>query len=130
VVTEVTELRPRTTCKRERQRYLIEANPAWLRSLPSSQFRGAGAPRWWRWRTEWLWESPYCDLTPAEIGALVRLVCMFARSHDAYTFAKFETHRKELNFYQLSDALLRKVCKKLPQLTISVITESGEFKDL
>ena len=116
--------------KRERTNYLIKANPTWLHDLTLSSYRGAGAPRWWRLSTEWLWEPPYSELSPAELGALVRLVCMFTRSHSAYTEGAFETHKRELARYRLSDSILCNLCMKLPQVDISVITGSGEIKEL
>ena len=116
--------------KRERLCYRIEANVKWLHGLTLSAYRGVGAPRWWRLNTEWLWEPPYSELSPAEMGALVRLVCMFTRSHSAYTEGVFETHKKELLRYQLSDTLLRNLCTKLPQLNVSVATESFGFMKL
>lgn len=123
----VVPTEPAKRRKRERTNYLIKANPTWLHGLTLSAYRGAGAPRWWRLSTEWLWEPPYSELSPAELGALVRLVCMFTRSHSAYTEGAFETHKKELARYRLSDTLLRNLCTKLPQLNVSVATESCEF---
>ena len=127
---EVTELLPRTTRKRERNIYVVKADVNWLHDLTLSSYLAKGAPTWWRFFTKWLWTPPYSEFTPAELGALVKLIGMFMRDREAYNTGMFETHRKELRIHGLTDALIRKVSRKLGKLEIFLVTEGGKFKEL
>ena len=120
----------RSNRKRERLIYVVKADATWLHDLTLSSYVAKGAPTWWRFFTKWLWTPPYSELSPAELGALVKIIGMFMRDRDAYSIGVFETHRKELRIHGLTDALIRKVSRKLGKLEISVLTEDGEIREL
>ena len=120
---------PLFSCKRERFVYLIQAKPEWLHELTKG-YRGKSSPSWWAYPTNWIWKPPYCDLSLVQRGALVTLISMFCRDRDAFNQGCFETHRKELRLHGLTDRVLRGISDNFEQIQISVISESGEIKNL
>jgi len=130
VSAEVTELRSRTTRKRERLIYVIQADVKWLHSLTHRSYLGKSGPTWWACPTKWLWTPPYSDLSLVHRGALVTLIQMFCRDRDAYNGGSFEAHRKELRVHGLTDRVLRGISDNFEQIQISVISGSGEIKEL
>ena len=130
MVADVTELRPRTTRKRERLIYVIRADLKWLHSLTHRSYLGKSGPTWWALPTKWLWTPPYSQLSVSELGALAKLVCMFMRDQDSYNTGTLESDRKELRLHGLSDALLHKLCNNFGKVEISLVSGSGEIKDL
>lgn len=116
--------------KRERHIYLLQADSQWLHTLTHRSYLGKSGPTWWAYPTKWIWTPPYCELSLVQRGALVTLICMFCRDRDAYNSGAFETHRKELRMHGLSDSVLREISNNFEQIQISVISGSGEIKDL
>lgn len=55
---------------------------------------------------------------------------MFMRDMSAFQSGLLITHRKELRSFGLTDKLLRRVCGRCELIRISVITASGEIRDL
>ena len=116
--------------KRTADTIVVQADQHWLHSLTHRSYLGKTGPRWWSFQTEWLWTPPYSQLTVVQLGGLVRLVCMLCRSRDSYNEATFQTTRKELRFYGLSDHVLRAISKNFAHVKISLLTGTGEIRDL
>ncbi len=129
-MVEIAELRPGTTRKRERHLYAIKANQHWLHSLTHRSYLGKAGPTWWALQTGWLWNPTYTQLSASELGALVRIVCMFMRDRDSYNSCELLTDRKELRMHGISPHVLCGISKKFTHVEISLITEPGEIKEL
>ena len=116
--------------KRQRFTYLIRAEPEWLHSLTHKSYLGKSGPTWWAMPTKWLWEPTYTQLSAAELGALIRIICMFMRDRDSYNSGELLTDRKELRMHGISPHVFCEISKNFMHVEISLVTESGEIKNL
>ena len=116
--------------KREPHAILIQFDRQFIQGRVLKGYVGKAAPRWFRIDVEWLWRRPFSELSIAERGALVTLIMMVMRSRDAFDQGMAETTWRELRWHGVTEKILRRLCSNFAQLTISVVTETGEVKDL
>lgn len=93
-------------------------------------FRGKGAAEFIRQRTDELWDPPFSELSAAEYGAFRRILAMFARSKLSLKERSMVVTAKELKMHGISMHVLKQLCTKVMQIEISLLTDSGEIKDL
>lgn len=116
--------------KQSADRIIVRFNPEWLSGTVLRGHRGDGAPRWFRCDVSWLWLPPLNELSPAELGAFLRLLHMLMRGANCRDVVEFETNRKELRLYGISDRILASVRTKCRNLEISLLADTGEIKEL
>ena len=81
------------------------------------------------WHDE-LWDPCFSRLSAAEYGAFRRILAMFARSKRALKEKQIVVTAKELKMHGITLRVLKQLCANVNQLEISLLTESGEIKDL
>lgn len=115
--------------KRVANNYCIKVNPNYMQKVLKG-FRGKGSAEFFRQHTDELWDPYLSRLSAAEYGAFRRILAMFARSKRALKENLIVVTAKELKMYGITPRVLRQVCANVPQLEISLLTESGEIRDL
>ena len=115
--------------KRVANNYAITISPAYMTKILAG-FRGKGAAEFFRQYTDDLWQPPFSEMTCADYGAVRRILSMFARSKAALRDNMIVVTAKELKMYGISIPRLRRLCTKWNVFDISLLTESGEIKDL
>ena len=93
-------------------------------------FRGYGSAEFFRQHTDELWSPEFSRLTVAEYGAFRRILALFTRSKMAIKENVIVVTAKELRMHGISLRVLQQLCAKLVHIEISLLTESGEIKDL
>jgi hypothetical protein len=127
----VTQLpaRRRKCGKRTVHHYLVRISSHYLAKVLKG-FRGEGAATFFRQHTEELWDAQLSTLSIAEYGAWRRLLAMFARSAAALRDQEIVVTAKELRMHGISMHILRRLDRNVAYVKISLLTESGEIKDL
>ena len=115
--------------KRTAISYHIRINPHYMKKLLTG-FRGIGSAEYFRQHTDELWSPEFSRLSVAEYGAFRRILAMFARSKMALKENIIVVTERELKMHGITMRVLRQLCANLNQLQISLLTESGEIKDL
>ena len=115
--------------KRTANNYHIRINPHYMRKILTG-FRGQGSAEFFRQHTDELWSAEFSRLSAAEYGAFRRILAMFARSKMAIKENIIVVTEKELKMHGITMRVLRQLCANVNQLEISLLTESGEIKDL
>lgn len=119
----------RKTGKRVANNYIIQINGSYMQKILTG-FRGEGSAQFFRQHTEELWDPIFSRLSIAEYGAWRRLLAMFARSRDAIQQRCIFVTAKELRMHGISLHILRRLGTNMPHVEISLLTESGEIKDI
>lgn len=115
--------------KRIANNYCIQINPHYMQKILAG-FRGEGSAQFFRQHTDELWEPIFSQLSIAEYGAWRRLLAMFARSREAIKQRCIVVTAKELRMHGISLHVLRRLATNMPHVEISLLTESGEIRDL
>ena len=115
--------------KRTANKYCIQISPTYMEKMLKG-FRGKGAAEFFRQRTDELWDPPFSELSAAEYGAFRRILAMFARSKLSLKERSMVVTGKELKMHGISMHVLKQLCTKVMQVEISLLTDSGEIKDL
>ena len=93
-------------------------------------FKGKGSAEFFRQYTDELWDPQFSRLSAAEYGAFRRILAMFARSKLSLKERMIVVTAKELKMHGISVRVLRQLCAHVTQIEISLLTDSGEIKDL
>ncbi|MCH9003839.1 MAG: hypothetical protein IH838_00985 [Proteobacteria bacterium] len=125
----VVSLDLRRPGKRLANTYCIQINPVYMQKMLKG-FRGHGSAEFFRQHTDELWEAQFSAMTCAEYGAFRRILAMFARSKKALKEKMIVVTKKELQMHGISVHLLTQVGERLGHVNISLLTGSGEIKDL
>lgn len=120
---------PRQAGKRVANNYCIRISPTYMAKALSG-FKGKGSAEFFRQYTDELWDAHFSQLSVAEYGAFRRILAMFARSKRALMERMIVVTAKELQMHGISVRVLRQLCAHVTQLEISLLTDSGEIKDL
>lgn len=115
--------------KRTANIYHIRINSCYLQKILTG-FRGYGSAEFFRQHTDELWSPEFSRLSVAEYGAFRRILAMFTRSKMAIKENIIVVTEKELKMHGITMRVLRQLCANVNQLKISLLTESGEIKDL
>lgn len=117
------------TAKRTAYNYCIQISPTYMAKILQG-FRGKGSAEFFRQHTDELWDPHFSRLSAAEYGAFRRILAMFARSKRALKENMIVVTGKELKMHGITMRVLRQLCANVSHLKISLLTESGEIKDL
>ncbi len=115
--------------KRIAHNYCIQISPTYMANILKG-FRGKGSAEFFRQHTDELWNPPFGQMTCADYGAFRRILGLFARSKQSLKDNMIVVTKKELNMHGISLAMLRRHCLQFGILQISLLTETGEIKDL
>ncbi len=115
--------------QRTANNYCIKISPMYMEKILKS-FRGKGSAEFFRQHTDELWDPHFSRLSAAEYGAFRRILAMFARSKRSLNEKMIVVTGKELKMHGITMRVLKQLCANVTHLEISLLTESGEIKDL
>ena len=125
-IVDIASVRPG---KRIAYNYSIQISPTYMAKILKG-FRGKGSAEFFRQHTDELWDPHFSRLSAAEYGAFRRILAMFARSKKSLKENLMVVTAKELKMHGITLRVLKQVCANVNHLKISLITETGEIKDL
>ncbi len=126
---KVVDLVAHQSGKRVAINYCIQISPTYMAKILKG-FRGKGAAEFFRQHTDELWIPPFGNMSCADYGAFRRILALFTRSKQTLKENMIVVTKKELNMHGISLHILRRLCRQFEILQISLLTESGEIKDL
>ena len=126
---KVVDLVARQTGKRVANNYCIRISPTYMEKVLTG-FKGKGSAEFFRQYTDELWDPHFSRLSAAEYGAFRRILAMFARSKKSLKERLIVVTAKELKMHGITLRVLKQLCANVTQLEISLLTDSGEIKDL
>lgn len=109
--------------------YCIQISPTYMANILQG-FRGKGSAEFFRQHTDELWKPPFSNMSCADYGAFRRILALFTRSKQSIKENMIVVTKKELNMHGISLHMLRRHSMQFGILQISLLTESGEIKDL
>ena len=125
-IVDIASVRPG---KRIAYNYSIQISPTYMAKILKG-FRGKGSAEFFRQHTDELWDPHFSRLSAAEYGAFRRILAMFARGKKSLKENLMVVTAKELKMHGITLRVLKQVCANVNHLKISLITETGEIKDL
>ena len=126
---KVVDLVAHQAGRRTANNYCIKISPTYMEKILQS-FRGKGSAEFFRQHTDELWDPHFSRLSAAEYGAFRRILAMFARSKRTLNEKMIVVTGKELKMHGITMRVLKQLCANVTHLEISLLTESGEIKDL
>lgn len=127
--TKIVDIATHRPGKRIAYNYSIQISPTYMAKILKG-FRGKGSAEFFRQHTDELWDPHFSRLSAAEYGAFRRILAMFARSKMALKENMIVVTAKELKMHGITLRVLKQLCANVHHLKISLLTESGEIKDL
>ena len=127
--SKVVDLVAHQTGKRTANNYYIKISPTYMGKILKG-FRGKGSAEFFRQHTDELWDPHFSRLSAAEYGAFRRILAMFTRSKRSLTENMIVVTAKELKMHGITLRVLKQLCSNVNHLQISLLTESGEIKEL
>jgi len=126
---KVVDLVAHQAGQRTANNYCIKISSMYMEKILKG-FRGKGSAEFFRQHTDELWDPYFSRLSAAEYGAFRRILAMFARSKRALNEKMIVVTDKELKMHGITMRVLKRLCANVTQLEISLLTESGEIKNL
>ena len=126
---DVIDLVAHQSGKRVANNYCIQISPTYMANILQG-FRGKSSAEFFRQHTDELWEPPFSNMSCADYGAFRRILALFTRSKQSLKENMIVVTAKELNMHGISLHMLRRHSLQFGILQISLLTESGEIKDL
>lgn len=125
----VIDLVAHQTGKRVASDFCIQISPTYMAKILQG-FRGKSSAEFFRQHTDELWKPPFSNMSCADYGAFRRILALFARSKQSIKENMIVVTKKELNMHGISLHMLRRHSMQPGILQISLLTDTGEIKDL